>query len=173
MRRRHGPRHDSSPTAREPTSLHQVKALAKFQKKPWRLEKVVAIVSVRHDDKLASGCANPPHKGIAVAAFRHRLHPRTAAPRDVLRPVGAPIVGNNHFAADTMRFERPRALRTHVSSVSASFRQGITIDSSILSASLAFGNLSAVELPDESVCTLVPVNQLDLTILIGSVDPHS
>ena len=71
-------------------------------------------------------------KGVAVAPGGHRHDPGAVAPGNLLRTVGAAVVGDDHFAGDA-QFPRTRGWpsRCSAASVSASFRQGITIESSI------------------------------------------
>ena len=69
-------------------------------------------------------------QGRAVAAHGHVDHAGPVAAGDLLRAVGRAVVADDDLAGDAGAFEEARALRMQVSSVSASFRQGITIDSS-------------------------------------------
>ncbi len=65
-------------------------------------EKVVAVVSVAHDDKRSSGARNAPHQGAPVALGLHMNDASAHFGRNGLRSIGAAVVGNDHLADDPM-----------------------------------------------------------------------
>ncbi len=66
---------------------------------------VVGIVGVAHDDVLAAGSGNARLQGRAVTALGGMDHPAAGGAGQVLRAVGAAVVGHHDLAADAQAFQ--------------------------------------------------------------------
>ena len=106
MQEGHRVRHHAPPARFEPATLHEVEPFAEPAHQPGDLAEVVAVVGVAHDDVRAARRLDAAHQRAAVAPFGYRHNSGTHCLRDLLRTVGAAVVGDDHFAADASAFER-------------------------------------------------------------------
>jgi hypothetical protein len=82
--------------------VNQLVAFAELFDKLWDLEKVVAVVRISHDDKPAACGGNAAHQSISVSFVLNVDYACSQTGSDILRAVGAAIVGNNYLTLDSM-----------------------------------------------------------------------
>src|SRR5687767_12606631 len=102
MKKGHRTRHNSAATRRQSTALHKVEALAQLFDELVYLQKIVTVVRVSHDYKLAPCGGNAAHQGAAVALLFYRDEARSQASCDVLRAVSATVIRDNDFTSNIM-----------------------------------------------------------------------
>ena len=85
---------------RESVAHHEVVPFAQALQERIDARKVVAVVGIAHDDELALRRLDPALKSSAVPLALHRHDPGAGARGELSRPVGAPVVGDDHFTDD-------------------------------------------------------------------------
>ena len=65
---------------------------------PRRLQEIVAVVGVAHNDVPAARRADPAHERAPVAPLRDCRHPCAHLRGDLLRPVGTAVICHNDLA---------------------------------------------------------------------------
>ena len=99
MQRRHRARQNFS---QETIAHHEVITFAQFRHKFVQLREIVGVIGIAHQDELTARRGDPALQGAAVAAPLHGDDARAKVPGNLLRSVGAAVVGDDHFAADAM-----------------------------------------------------------------------
>ncbi len=94
------------------------------------LREVVAVVGVAHDHPAAAGGCDPAGQRRAVAALLDRNDTRAELFGDLLEPSVEPLSATTTSPAMPMRSKDSCALRMQIPIVRASFRHGITTESS-------------------------------------------
>jgi|GEM_PF-2090456 len=79
-------------------SHYQLIALAQRINKCIQLGKVIAVIRIAHDDKLASGILNSRHQCRTIPALRNMHHTRTKSQCNVLRSVGRAVIRDQYLA---------------------------------------------------------------------------
>lgn len=102
-----------------------------FARIPGALQEVVAVVRVPHDDELATGGADPTHQRTSLAAGPDVHQSRSVVLGNPCEPSLAPLSATTTSPAIPFLSGACAAYPMHAPGVSASFRQGMTIDSSI------------------------------------------
>jgi hypothetical protein len=83
----------------------EIGSCAEFFDEGLDLAEVVAAVGLAHDEVFSLGGLHAVAKGVAVAFFGNIHNPRAELAGDVLRSVGAAVVGDEDFALDSRRGE--------------------------------------------------------------------
>src|SRR5580692_8564180 len=118
--------------ATEEVAHHEVGSIPQMFDETGDVAKIVTVVCIPHHHVFAARSRNPAHQRIAVSLGLHIYNPRPSRPAistelSVL-PLSAITTSPAIFASRNARC----ALRMQISSVSASFKQGITTDTSIV-----------------------------------------
>src|SRR5690606_336725 len=79
---------------------HQVGAVPELLHERHEVREVVGVVGVAHDHVLAAGGADAAHEGVAVPLLGDVHHPGARVTGELLRPVGAAVVGDHDLAVD-------------------------------------------------------------------------
>src|SRR6266536_4899390 len=98
MKKRHGARPYGAATGREPAPLDDVKSFTKFLHELWNFEKIIAVISIAHDDIFPSSRQDSTHEGTAISSLSHVDQAGAELCRDSLTSVAASIVGNDDFS---------------------------------------------------------------------------
>src|SRR6185369_14598550 len=96
----HRPRSDGASTTRKAASLDEVESLVQFFYKLWNLKKIVAVVSVPHDDEAPKRRLNSTHQSAAIARLKNVDDTRTLAFGDFPGRVSAAIVRYEYFSGN-------------------------------------------------------------------------
>ncbi len=96
---RHGARRDLSPACGQPATHHQIVALLELAHEALNSREIIAAVRVPQDHPFPPRRFNPSAQGAPIAFLLDEDHPRSCLPGDVSRAVGAPIIGDQHLAA--------------------------------------------------------------------------
>src|SRR5262249_47724510 len=93
----HRPRLDSAGKA---VAHYELVALPPLIHKFRQFGKLIAVVSVPHDDEVAPCAFNASAQCVAVAAFGNVDQTSPVFNRDVDRAIGGAVIGHKHFAAN-------------------------------------------------------------------------
>jgi len=102
VQHRHGAGLDAAP---ETVAHHQLRPVAQARHEGVERAEIVAVVGVAHDDEAATGGGDAAQQGSSVTLLRDRHDARAHPARDLLRAVGAAVVGDQHLARDTGALE--------------------------------------------------------------------
>src|SRR5262249_3684458 len=100
MRERHRSRHHLAAARRQATTLDQLKAFSKFLDELGDLSKVITIVRITHDDKLAVCRLDPTPQRATISFVFDLNYAGSAINGDFLRTIRTPVVGDNDFSCD-------------------------------------------------------------------------
>ena len=87
------------PPLGQPAAHHQIEPLPELLHEAFDPGEIVAAVRIAHDDPFPAGRFNARAQGAAIALFLYGDDPRPRLSGDGRRPVGAPVVGDQHFPA--------------------------------------------------------------------------
>jgi hypothetical protein len=102
VKERHGAGRDA---ALEPVPHDELGAFAQLPDEGVEAGEIIGIIGVAHDDVFAAGRADPANQRGAIAACGDRLNPGAFFLGDLLRAVGAAIVGDQDLALDSRPVE--------------------------------------------------------------------
>ena len=98
MKKRHGASPYDTATGRKTAPLDDVESFTQFLHELWSLQKIIAVVSIAHDDKFPSGRQNSTHEGTAISFLSYIDQASAELRRDRLTSIGASIIGNDDFS---------------------------------------------------------------------------
>src|SRR5262249_23678628 len=96
--------------AQEAVAHHQVVALAQPDEEVVEVGEIVAVVAIAHDDVAPARCADSGEQRAAVAAGGDVDYTRAPTARDLLRAIGAAVVGDDDLAVDARIAQIPFGL---------------------------------------------------------------
>jgi hypothetical protein len=99
MQGRHRARQDSPA---EPVAHHEVESFAKFGEERVHLGEIVSVVGIAHQNKSPVRRRDASLQGAPIPPRLNWNHSRPEGRGDLLRTIRAPIIGDNHFATDSM-----------------------------------------------------------------------
>ena len=97
---RHGAWHNRPAASGHSAAHDEIVAIAEFFDKRADLGEVVAIIGVAHDHPASVGGFDSVAQGVAVAFLGDANHAGAGAFGEFDRAVGAPVIGDEHFALE-------------------------------------------------------------------------
>src|SRR5208282_1713386 len=101
VQNRHRSGHDLAPARRQTASLHQVVPFAQLFHKSGNLKKVIAAVSITHDDELTPRVGDTSHQSTAISFGGNTDQACPQLDRNFSRAIIAAVVCNDDFAGDS------------------------------------------------------------------------
>src|SRR5438876_1796256 len=93
-------------TPEKPVTHHQIVPLSQLFQKGSKIIEIIAVVGVTHNYVFSMGGRDTSHECVPVSFPLYTNYQRAQTSRNLLRAVGAPVVGDEHFAIDSQVFER-------------------------------------------------------------------
>src|SRR5437867_3223058 len=84
----------------------QIVPLSQLFQKGSKIIEIIAVVGVTHNYVFSMGGRDTSHECVPVSFPLYTNYQRAQTSRNLLRAVGAPVVGDEHFAIDSQVFER-------------------------------------------------------------------
>src|SRR5437870_5211938 len=93
-------------SAEKAVAHYKIIAFPQFRHERSERTEVITVISITHDDVLATRGRNAAHQSVAVSPGLNINHARAMLLCNFLRAVGAAVVGNNNFTLDIVFRER-------------------------------------------------------------------